>query len=144
MSTPFDVRQWASQAGITTTGGFAVVAECVTLDELERFAQIAISTATKHWQKEKTSTPFHDSDCAVHSEPAYPAGECDCRLAELARWEAAYNAVCDERDAIVKDCDKAYALLRWAEEEMRHAKWGTPLKPMGRMEVYEAIVEFLK
>jgi hypothetical protein len=23
-------------------------------------------------------TPKHWSDCAVHSEPAYPAGECDC------------------------------------------------------------------
>ena len=45
MSTPFDVRQWASQAGITTTGGFAVVAECVTLDELQRFAQIAMEAA---------------------------------------------------------------------------------------------------
>ena len=22
----------------------------------------------------------HDSDCAVHNEPAYPAGECDCRV----------------------------------------------------------------
>ena len=26
----------------------------------------------------KTSTS-HASDCAVHSEPAYPAGECDCQ-----------------------------------------------------------------
>ena len=24
--------------------------------------------------------PEHWSDCAVHSEPAYPAGECDCGL----------------------------------------------------------------
>ena len=59
-------------------------------------------------------------------------------------WKRAYERVCDERDAIVKDADRAYALLRWAETEMRHAKWGTPLKPMGRMEVYTAIVEFLK
>jgi len=28
---------------------------------------------TKHW-----------SDCAVHSEPAYPAGECDCGLVPVA------------------------------------------------------------
>ena len=60
------------------------------------------------------NTDFHDSDCATHSEPAYPAGECDCRLAEIATWEAAYNAVCDERDAIVQDNDKAHALLRQA------------------------------
>lgn len=52
MSTPFDIRQWATEAGIETTGGFAVVAECVTMDELERFAHIAISTAAKHWQRE--------------------------------------------------------------------------------------------
>jgi hypothetical protein len=45
MSTSFDVRQWADQAGIQTTGGFAVVAECVTLDELQRFAQIAMEAA---------------------------------------------------------------------------------------------------
>ena len=45
MSTPFKVMAWARQAGIRMTGGFAVVAECVTLDELERFAQIAISQA---------------------------------------------------------------------------------------------------
>lgn len=51
MSTPFDVRRWAEQAGIHTTGGFSVVAECVTLDELQRFADIAIATAAKHWQR---------------------------------------------------------------------------------------------
>ena len=54
MSTPFNVRAWASQAGIETTGGFSVVAECVTVDELERFAQIAISqyvaSQRKEWQ----------------------------------------------------------------------------------------------
>lgn len=26
----------------------------------------------------------HDSDCAVHNEPAYPAGPCDCSLRKLA------------------------------------------------------------
>lgn len=54
MSTPFNVRAWASQAGIETTGGFSVIAECVTVDELERFAQIAISqyvaSQRKEWQ----------------------------------------------------------------------------------------------
>lgn len=24
--------------------------------------------------------PMHDSDCATNSEPAYPAGDCNCRL----------------------------------------------------------------
>ena len=108
MSTPFNVRQWASRAGIKTTGGFAVVAECVTVEELERFASIAIADASK-------------------------------------QWEASYNAVCDERDAIVKESDKAYALLRWAETEMRYAGWETRINDQhGRTDVYEAIVEFLK
>ena len=45
MSTTFDVRRWATQAGIQTAGGFAVIAECVTMDELQRFAEIAIASA---------------------------------------------------------------------------------------------------
>lgn len=40
MSTPFNVQKWARQAGIQITGGFCVVAECVTVDELERFANV--------------------------------------------------------------------------------------------------------
>lgn len=55
MSTPFDVRAWARQAGIQTTGGFAVVAECVTIDELQRFAEIAISQAAKHYADRDTA-----------------------------------------------------------------------------------------
>jgi hypothetical protein len=27
---------------------------------------------------------LHDSDCAVHNEPAYPNGECNCKLAKPA------------------------------------------------------------
>ena len=62
MSTPFDVRRWASQAGIKTTGGFAVVAECVTMDELERFAHIAISNAAKSWQQaDRTASELQDT-----------------------------------------------------------------------------------
>ncbi len=55
MSTPFDVKAWARQAGIQTTGGFAVVAECVTLGELQRFAEIAISQAAKHYAERDTA-----------------------------------------------------------------------------------------
>lgn len=66
-------------------------------------------------------------------------------LSEIAVWERAYEAVCDERDAIAKDADKAHALLSWAETEMRYAGWGTRLNDQhGRTDVYEAIVEFLK
>ncbi len=60
-------------------------------------------------------------------------------------WERAYEQVCEERDAIVKDLNKAYELLRWAETEMRYAKWGTRLNDQhGRTDVYTAIVEFLE
>lgn len=48
-------------------------------------------------------------------------------------------------DAVVKDADKAYELLRWAETEMRYAGWGTRINDQhGRIDVYEAIVGFLK
>jgi hypothetical protein len=47
-------------------------------------------------------------------------------------------------DAVVADSDKAYALLRWAETEMRYAGWDTRLNDQhGRTDVYEAIKEFL-
>lgn len=64
---------------------------------------------------------------------------------QLSRREASYNAVCDERDAIAKDSDTAYMLLRWAETEMRYAGWGDRANDNnGRTDVYEAVVEFLK
>ena len=48
-------------------------------------------------------------------------------------------------DAIVKDSDKAFELLRMAETEMRYAEWDTRLNDQhGRTDVYEAILEFLK
>ena len=50
-----------------------------------------------------------------------------------------------EIDAIVKDCDKAFDLLRQAETEMRYAGW-TKLEAdnSARNGVYEQIVGFLK
>ena len=63
-------------------------------------------------------------------------------------WYAAakdIERIAEERDAIVSDADKAYALLRWAETEMRYAGWGTRINDQhGRTDVYEAIKEFLK
>ena len=132
MSTPFNVRSWAAQAGIQTTGGFAVIAECVTIEELERFAQIAIA---QHLT-EQARKNVQDAELAY---------EVNRLSSELSKWEASYNAVCDERDAIAKDNDKAHELLRWAETEMRYAGWDTRINDQnGRTDVYEAIVEFLK
>ena len=92
------------------------------------------------------TTFFHDSDCATSREPAYPAGECDCRTAELARWEASYNAVCDERDAIVKDADKAHALLRQALAALELLKESPNIGIWvdSADEIIEAIKEFLE
>ena len=60
-------------------------------------------------------------------------------------WEAMFRQVEAERDAIAKDADKAYELLRWAETEMRYAAWDVRYSDQhGRADVYEAIVEFLK
>ena len=35
---------------------------------------LAMQSETNHWAQPVA----HWSDCAVHSEPAYPAGECNC------------------------------------------------------------------
>ena len=71
-------------------------------------------------------------------------GEAADELRRLHVWEKAYEAVCDERDAIMRDSDKAHALLRWVEKEMRYAGWDIRLNDQhGRTDVYEAIKEFL-
>lgn len=50
-----------------------------------------------------------------------------------------------EIDAIVKDSDKAFALLRQAEVEMRYAGWNKPLADnVGRNTVYSEIARFVK
>lgn len=35
----------------------------------------SIESAIEHWNRR---APIHASDCAVHNEPAYPNGPCDC------------------------------------------------------------------
>lgn len=60
MSTPFNVQKWARQAGIQMTGGFCVVAECVTVDELERFANNVIDgMALAQTQEQKPQIAFN-------------------------------------------------------------------------------------
>ena len=49
-------------------------------DDLRKLAEAATQG---HWRAtadvaEKGVCCRHASDCAVHNEPAYPAGECDC------------------------------------------------------------------
>jgi len=105
MSTPFDVRRWAEQAGIHTTGGFSVVAECVTLDELQRFADIAIATAAKHWQRahaiaalamaerQEMSTPFNP-------EWLKPGAAVEVSMDNLAAYHAEVQRLMEENAAL--------------------------------------------
>lgn len=48
-------------------------------------------------------------------------------------------------DATAKDADRAYELLRRAENEMRYAGWVRPLTDnYARKDIYDDIKEFLK
>ncbi len=48
-------------------------------------------------------------------------------------------------DANAKELDKAFAILRWAEIEMRYAGWDKRvIDNPSRTDVYEAVKEFLK
>ena len=71
--------------------------------------------------------------------------DCLDAQATIMKLEAEVKQWRDIHDAVVKDADKAHALLRWAETEMRYAGWAERLADnAGRADVYEAIVEFLK
>lgn len=51
----------------------------------------------------------------------------------------------NEVDALVKDSDKAFYLLRRAETEMRYAGWNRLLTDnYARKDIYDDIKEFLK
>jgi hypothetical protein len=51
------------------------------LDALEKHI---FEYETTELLRTRLAQPEHWSDCAVHSEPAYPAGECDCGLVPVA------------------------------------------------------------
>lgn len=59
-------------------------------------------------------------------------------------WKQKSETYMEMMDAIASDADKACALLRWAETEMRYAGWGTRINDQHvRTDVYEAIVDYL-
>ena len=60
----------------------------------------------------------HASDCAVHSEPAYPAGPCDCHLSIASRLDElmthAYQGSSEAADKIAAELvEKFDKSLRW-------------------------------
>lgn len=60
----------------------------------------------------------HASDCAVHSEPAYPAGPCDCHLSIASRidelmthaYQGSSEAAQEIANELIEKFDRA---LRW-------------------------------
>ena len=61
-------------------------------------------------------TNQHASDCAVHSEPAYPAGPCDCHLSIESRLDEmikhAYQGSTDAADEIRQELVERYKAMQ--------------------------------
>jgi hypothetical protein len=64
-----EIKQWLEQAAPCAT--VQVGTERIVVDQ---DTGKLTTEPVKHW-----------SDCSVHSEPAYPAGECDCHLSPVAK-----------------------------------------------------------
>ena len=62
----------------------------------------------------------HASDCAVHSEPAYPAGPCDCHLSIESRLDEmithAYQGSTDAADEIRQELVERYKAMQPAAQ----------------------------
>ena len=63
-------------------------------------------------------TNQHASDCAVHNEPAYPAGQCDCHLSIESRLDElmthAYQGSSEAAQEIANELiEKFDRSLRW-------------------------------
>jgi hypothetical protein len=76
----------------------------------------------------KSGSRLHDSDCAVHNEPAYPAGPCDCGV-ELPEPLISYKATFatikgytaeQMREAILAERDRAARIAETAAYEGCH------------------------
>ena len=66
-------------------------------------------------------TNNHASDCAVHSEPAYPAGPCDCHLAIASRLDElmthAYQGSSEAAEKIAAELVEIYKAMQPAYQE---------------------------
>lgn len=58
----------------------------------------------------------HASDCAVHNEPAYPAGQCDCYLSIESRLDEminhAYQGSTEAADEIRQELIECYKAMQ--------------------------------
>jgi len=63
----------------------------------------------------------HASDCAVHSEPAYPAGPCDCHLSIASRLDElmthSYQGSSEAADKIAAELVEIYKAMQPAYQE---------------------------
>jgi hypothetical protein len=103
----------------------------------------------------RLAQPEHWSDCAVHSEPAYPAGECDCGLVPVA-WADKHDIEREGHDFYVnrqqpaKDGVPLYTAppqREWqglTDEEIMSLLPGAVRLPPGWVETVRAIEEALR
>jgi len=64
--------------------------------------------------------PDHDSDCAVHNEPAYPKGPCSCKPASPP-GTAMSEAMPEWKAALIRSACREY-LQGWTSREVAHSR----------------------
>lgn len=78
----------------------------------------------------------HASDCAVHNEPAYPAGPCDCHLSIESRLDQmikhAYQGSTEAADEIRQELIERYKAMQPAPVQEPVA-WGIIASNTGRI-----------
>lgn len=93
-------------------------------------------------------TNGHASDCAVHSEPAYPAGLCDCHLAIASRldelmthaYQGSSEAAQEIANELIEKFDRALHWQNLTIEEINEVL-GSDIhdEPSGTLEFVRAI-----
>ena len=69
------------QAPITTVDAVAAVLACeIEAGVFEQHVAPALEVARKVAAERRGFQCGHDSDCAIHNMPAFPAGPCDCSV----------------------------------------------------------------
>jgi hypothetical protein len=61
-------------------------------------------------KRQMAADKLHWSDCAVHNEPAYPAGKCDCGVAQEPDLDIMRQALRVIKQLVVDESDDAPAL----------------------------------
>jgi hypothetical protein len=103
----------------------------------EALAEHAMSEVQRLGQEIEQAPVAHWSDCAVHSEPAYPKGECDCSgivsVADYTALSDKYVALSDKYVAL-KEQHKEQEPVAWMSEHdvgFKKSEFGaTPTVPL--------------